>query len=88
MDGCDCYGCRHFSRAYLRHLIKADEILGHRLVTMHNLRFFIRLMADMRASIARGEFEAMKQSYLSRYHVVDPEARRHNVEARRRSLGR
>ncbi|MHB0877647.1 MAG: tRNA guanosine(34) transglycosylase Tgt [Anaerolineae bacterium] len=88
MDECDCPTCRRFSRAYLRHLIQADEILGHRLVTMHNLRFFIRLMSDIRQSIIRGNFDTMKQAFLSRYRSVDPEARRRNVEARQRSLGR
>ncbi|KAF0197035.1 MAG: queuine tRNA-ribosyltransferase [Bacillota bacterium] len=49
--GCDCYACRSFSRAYVRHLIKADEVLGLTLISIHNLRFLLRLMQDMRRAI-------------------------------------
>ena len=55
---CDCPTCRDYSRAYLHHLIKADEQLGWQLLTAHNLRFYHRLMADLRASILRDEFAA------------------------------
>ena len=88
LEGCDCPTCHCFSRAYLRHLVQANEILGHRLVTLHNLRFFIRTMEEMRRSIARGEFEQHRAEFLARYRPVDPEARRRNVQARQRSLGR
>lgn len=50
-EGCDCYACRNFNRAYIRHLIKADEILAAQLVSMHNLRFSLRLMEDARTAI-------------------------------------
>ena len=50
-QGCDCYTCRSFSRAYVRHLIKADEVLGLTLISIHNLRFLLRLMKDMRQAI-------------------------------------
>lgn len=50
--GCDCYACRNFSRAYIRHLVKADEILGLTLISIHNLRYLIRLMRDLRLAIA------------------------------------
>ncbi len=49
---CDCYTCRHYSRAYLRHLQQANEILGARLATIHNLHYYQRLMRDLRAAIA------------------------------------
>jgi len=88
MENCDCPTCARFSRAYLRHLIQANEILGHRLVTLHNLRFVLRLMEEVRRSIARGDFPQLKREFLSRYRPVDPEVRRRNVEARMRSLGR
>jgi queuine tRNA-ribosyltransferase len=88
MDDCDCPTCRHFSRAYLRHLVQAEEILGHRLITMHNLRFFLRLMADIRQSIAAGRFEDFRRDFLARYRPVDPAVRRQNVEARLRSQRR
>ena len=50
-EGCDCYACRNFTRAYIRHLLKADEILAAQLVSMHNLRFSLRLMEDARTAI-------------------------------------
>ena len=55
---CDCHTCRHHPRAYLHHLIKADEILGWQLLATHNIAFYQRLMAEMRAHILRGEFSA------------------------------
>ncbi len=50
-EGCDCYACRNFNRAYLRHLFKAGEILALRLISWHNLRFLLKLMEDIRAAI-------------------------------------
>ena len=50
--GCDCYACQNFSRAYIRHLIKADEVLGLTLISIHNLRFLLRLMQGLREAIA------------------------------------
>ncbi|HOS51057.1 MAG TPA: tRNA guanosine(34) transglycosylase Tgt, partial [Bacillota bacterium] len=55
-EGCDCYACRNFSRAYVRHLLKAGEVLGIRLTTMHNVRFMMRFMEKLRASLAEGRF--------------------------------
>jgi tRNA-guanine transglycosylase len=66
-DGCRCYACRTFSRAYLRHLFVADEILGYRLATLHNLTFILDLMARIRGSIVDGSFAALKQGFLARY---------------------
>src|SRR5690606_21013525 len=56
---CDCYACRHYSRAYVRHLQQCNEILGSRLATIHNLRFYQALMARVREAIERGDFGAM-----------------------------
>jgi queuine tRNA-ribosyltransferase len=53
-DGCDCYTCQRFSRAYLRHLFMAGEILGHRLASIHNLRLLVRLVAQIREKIGTG----------------------------------
>lgn len=50
-EGCDCYACRNYSRAYIRHLLKAEEILALRLCSIHNLRFLTRMMEEMRAAI-------------------------------------
>ena len=53
-EGCDCYTCRNYSRAYLRHLDKCGEILGSRLNTLHNLAYYQRLMRGIRAAIEAG----------------------------------
>jgi len=74
-EGCDCYTCRHYSRAYLRHLIKAREVLGLRLATIHNLRFNLRLMAQIRQSILDGTFATFKAQFLEQYRVVPHEVR-------------
>ncbi|HRN18616.1 MAG: tRNA guanosine(34) transglycosylase Tgt [Truepera sp.] len=58
-EGCDCYTCGNFSRAYLRHLFKAGESLGPQLATVHNLRFMARLMEDIRAALREGTFDAL-----------------------------
>jgi queuine tRNA-ribosyltransferase len=63
--GCACYTCRHFSRAYLRHLDRCNEILGSRLNTIHNLHFYLRLMRTIRAEIAAGGFAAWAAAYLA-----------------------
>ena len=55
-EGCDCYACRRFSRAYIRHLIKAEEILAGTLITMHNIRFSVRLMEEARQAIREDRF--------------------------------
>ncbi|WP_449241516.1 tRNA guanosine(34) transglycosylase Tgt [Desulfoscipio gibsoniae] len=66
---CDCYTCRNFSRAYIRHLIKANEILGIRLTTLHNLRFVLRLMEDIRAAIAGDYFVEYKDDFLKQFKL-------------------
>src|SRR6202011_3866430 len=57
-DGCDCYTCQRFSRAYLRHLFIAGEILGHRLASIHNLRLLVRLVGEIRQAIGGGALAA------------------------------
>lgn len=64
---CTCYACRHFSRAYLNHLVRANEILGHILLSTHNVSFLIALAGDIRQAILRGEFSAFARAYLSHY---------------------
>src|SRR6185312_11395157 len=61
---CSCYTCRNYSRAYLRHLDRCNEILGSRLNTLHNLHFYLRLMVDIRAAIAAGGFSGWAAAYL------------------------
>ena len=65
-SGCGCYTCRHFSRSYLRHLDKCNEILGAHLNTVHNLYFYQRLMAEIRAAIEAGCFD----SYAAAFHAA------------------
>ena len=64
---CSCYTCTHFSRAYLNHLVKANEILGHILLTTHNVHFLINLMGEMRLAILDGAFEGYAHEFLSHY---------------------
>ncbi len=66
---CPCYACRQFSRAYLRHLFMADELLVYRLLSLHNLHFFLGLMAAMRAAIAEGAFRPFHARFFERYAV-------------------
>jgi queuine tRNA-ribosyltransferase len=69
LDGdCDCETCRRFSRSYLRHLFMAEEMLGLRLVSIHNIRFLIRLGERARVEIQRGTFDRWRQEWLQRYH--------------------
>ena len=63
--GCGCYTCRHFSRSYLRHLDKCNEILGSHLNTVHNLFFYQRLMAEIRDAIGLGNFEAYAKEFYA-----------------------
>jgi queuine tRNA-ribosyltransferase len=63
---CDCYTCRHFSRAYLRHLDRCNEILGSRLNTIHNLHFYIGMMRALRTAIVAGRVDAWARQFLAR----------------------
>jgi queuine tRNA-ribosyltransferase len=64
--GCECYTCRHFSRSYLRHLDKCNEILGAHLNTIHNLHFYQRLMREIRAAIESGCLDAYAEEFYAR----------------------
>ncbi len=65
-EECDCYACKNFSRAYLRHLFNVDEILGLQLLSLHNLRFFINLMERTRLAIVEGRFIEFKSDVISK----------------------
>jgi queuine tRNA-ribosyltransferase len=65
---CDCYTCTHYTQAYLHHLFKAREMLASTLCTIHNERFVVRLVDDIRASIEAGTFSDFKIDFLSRYY--------------------
>lgn len=72
---CDCYTCRTFSVAYLHHLFRCREMLAHRLATLHNVRFMMRLMSDIRGSVRQGSFGAFHNEFLERYRASDEEVR-------------
>ena len=69
---CACPACQEYTRGYIRHLIKAEEILGLRLITLHNLHFYLELMRQARTAITRGDFEAFRNYFVSRYKVREP----------------
>jgi len=66
-EDCNCYSCRNFSRAYIRHLFNAGEILGPILATVHNISFFMKLMREIRQSIRKGEFSEWRRHFISSY---------------------
>ena len=66
---CDCACCSRFSRAYVRHLFLADEILGLRLLSLHNVHFLVSLMREARAALLGGTFDAWSGAWLQRYHT-------------------
>ena len=70
-DDCGCYTCRHFSRAYLRHLFTANEMLGPRLATLHNLHFLIAMVRQARQSILDGDFPAFAARFLARWRAAE-----------------
>jgi queuine tRNA-ribosyltransferase len=65
---CDCYTCAHYSRAYIHHLFKAKEMLSSTLCTIHNERFIVRLVDQIRAAIRAGEFDELRTDVLGRYY--------------------
>ena len=66
-EECDCYVCKNYSRAYIRHLIKVQEVLGLRLTSYHNLYFLIKLMKDAREAIKEKRFKEFKENFIKRY---------------------
>lgn len=68
---CSCYTCTHYSRAYIRHLIKADETFGIRLTTYHNLHFLLQLMNDVRQAIAEDRLISFKEEFFEAYGLND-----------------
>ncbi|NPA17477.1 tRNA guanosine(34) transglycosylase Tgt [Persephonella sp.] len=69
-EECDCYTCRNFSRGYLRHLFNAGEITGMTLATIHNLRYYSRLMEDIRHAIGEGRFKEFKKEFYEKYNSL------------------
>ncbi len=70
-DECNCIVCRRYTKAYLRHLIKLNEILGLRLVSYHNLYFYVNLMKQIRNAIDKGQYEEFQQGFLKMYNELN-----------------
>lgn len=66
-EGCDCFACRRFTRAYIRHLLNVNEILGLRLVSLHNSHMYLRLMQDIRQHLAGGTFGEFRREFVAHY---------------------
>jgi queuine tRNA-ribosyltransferase len=68
---CDCFTCRNYTRAYLRHLINAGEILGARLVSLHNIHFYVNLIKLARNAIKLGNFDSFKTEFLKKFNSLE-----------------
>lgn len=66
-ESCGCYTCRNYTRAYIRHLYKSEELLVFRLVTIHNLYFLLQFMCDMREAIVQGNFSEFREHFMEHY---------------------
>jgi queuine tRNA-ribosyltransferase len=66
-EGCECFTCRQFSRAYVRHLLNVNEILGLRLMSVHNTHMYLKTMAEVRAAIAAGTFAEFHREFVANY---------------------
>ncbi len=87
-EGCDCYTCRTYTAAYVHHLFRAKELLAYRLATIHNLRFILRLMEEMRAAIAAGKFADYRREFHSHFTPPDERVRRAQKQKWLASFGR
>ena len=74
-EGCGCASCREFTRGYIRHMIKAEEILGLRLITIHNLHFYLELMREAREKIPLGTFNEFRRSFVANYKTRESDDR-------------
>ena len=70
-ENCPCPACCEFTRGYIRHLIKAEEILGLRLITLHNLHLYLNLMSRARTEIERGTFNQFRKTFVAEYKTRD-----------------
>ncbi len=67
-EGCDCYCCKNYTRAYIRHLFSVEETLGQRLLSIHNIRFLIRLTEELREAIKEDKILEYREEFLNRYN--------------------
>ena len=68
---CDCYACKNYTRAYIRHLVKTDEILGIRLLSIHNIRFLTKLMERVRIEIENDNLLNFKNEFYKKYGYIE-----------------
>ena len=68
-DGCDCYTCKNYTKAYIHHLICCDETLGGRLLSIHNIRFLVKEMEEIRKAIKDNKFEEYKNDFITKYNT-------------------
>jgi queuine tRNA-ribosyltransferase len=66
-EGCECFCCKHFTRAYIRHLLRANEILGLRMLSVHNTHMYLKVMTDVRAAIAAGTFPEFYKEFIVKF---------------------
>ncbi len=66
-EGCGCFCCRNFTRAYLRHLLNVDEILGLRMLSVHNTHLYLTLMREVREHLKAGTFTEFHRNYIANY---------------------
>lgn len=69
-DECDCYACRNYTRAYIRHLVKANEILGIRLLSIHNIKFLTNLMDKVRIEIENDNLGSFRDEFYRKYGYI------------------
>ena len=67
-EKCDCYACKNYTKAYIRHLIIAEEVLGQRLLSIHNIRFLTKLIEDIRENIETDTLEEFKEKFIIDYY--------------------
>jgi queuine tRNA-ribosyltransferase len=87
MEGCACYACRNFSRAYIRHLLNAGEVLGLRLVSWHNLHFYLDLMRQVRTAIREERFQEFRTKFCSGYKEPNDQDRQDAAASQKLSFG-
>ena len=80
-EDCTCSTCRSFTRSYIRHLIKAEEILGLRLITIHNLHFYLNLMTQMRTALDAGIFAQFRENFVANYAKYEPQVAGRDAES-------
>ena len=68
---CDCYACKHYTKAYIKHLINANETFGARLLSIHNIRFLVSLMEDIRMAIKEERLLEFRDEFLKEYYGED-----------------